>query len=193
MVVRRCGARGRDRAAGSWWVSSSALLLVLGMVVAGCGGGASESPQTAGTSVPDPTQTTTGPMPTTGAGSTTSSIASRPTTTRRPPPTTAKDPGGGLGAPFDIPPIVISQGFSKPEAREAAEEAFRKACGADPCRVSFVDVDPAPVAEMAHCTIVFSGRTDPPAGRKVRRGSVVKLIFMYSPGCAPRTSTTGTT
>ncbi len=191
MVVPRCWPRPDGQRNSR--CSPTVVLLLLGVFVGACGGEpVAQPPPTTATSVGDtigPIGTTTLSAPTTiGTGSTTSTVAqptttaTRPTTTTRRPTTTAKDQGG-LGAPFDIPPIVDTQGFSKAEAREAAEGAFNRACGIDPCRVTFVDVDPEP--RGVDCPIVFSGRTDPPKNTRVRRGSVVKLLFMYSNSCDP--------
>jgi len=120
------------------------------------------------------------------APATTTTSGSRATPT----PTTRRPTGGAVGAPFDVPAIVQTQGFDRERARQAAKNALESTCGPDRCGVTLVDVDPKRDPTRAHCEITFTGRTDPQAGTRVSRGSVIKLLFMYDPGCDPLETTT---
>lgn len=157
------------------------LLLALGIVGAACGspGDLSQSP----VSAQEPTSST----PDTSASTEVAAPATTTTSGSRATPTTRKPTGGAVGAPFDVPVIV---GLDKEGVRQAAKNALESTCGPDRCGVTLVDVDPKRDPTRAHCKITFTGTTDPKAGTRVSRGSVIKLIFEYESGCDPLETTT---
>jgi hypothetical protein len=84
--------------------------------------------------------------------------------------------GGAPGAPIDIPAITIAEGQPLDVVRAQLEEKLREACGGEVC----VDIEVAETDEN-HETCQYSGRTDPPAGTEVERGSTVTLVMGSKP------------
>ena len=84
--------------------------------------------------------------------------------------------GGAPGAPIDIPAITIAEGQPLDVVRAQLEEKLREACGGEVC----VEIEVAETDEN-HETCQYSGRTDPPAGTEVERGSTVTLVMGAKP------------
>jgi hypothetical protein len=84
--------------------------------------------------------------------------------------------GGAPGAPIDIPAITIAQGQPLDQVRPQLEQKLKDACGGELC----VQIEVAETDENFE-TCQYSGRTDPPAGTEVERGSTVTLVMGSQP------------
>ncbi len=92
--------------------------------------------------------------------------------------------GGATGAPLKLPAIA-ARGDLDADLLERIRGEIREACGGTVC-VTLRPVDQrgrSLTAPRRDCD--FGGGTDPRAGREVRRGSVVRLLFTCDAGETP--------